>query len=97
MQRGIRSSYVTSNKNTSKKHSQDFHTKNPRKGSENYQKGKMGRTPTNLEEPHRIIYKYHERFIQGLASARPSFTLTRSHHEALKLVLEILKENRKGK
>jgi hypothetical protein len=29
------------------------------------------------------------RFIQGLASARSSFPLTRSHHEALKLVLEI--------
>jgi hypothetical protein len=32
------------------------------------------------------------RFIQGLASARSSFSLTRSHHEALKLVLEILRK-----
>jgi hypothetical protein len=30
---------------------------------------------------------YHERFIQGLASTRSSFPLTRSHHESLKLVL----------
>jgi predicted secreted protein len=41
------------------------------------------------------------RFIQGLASARSSYPLTRSHHEALKLVLEIPREkegeNRKTK
>jgi hypothetical protein len=47
----------------------------------------MERTPTSLEEPRRIFYTYHERFIQGLASARSSFPLTRSQHEALKLVL----------
>jgi hypothetical protein len=43
---------------------------------------KTRRTQTSLEEPHRIIYAYHETFIQGLASARSSFPLTRSHHEA---------------
>jgi hypothetical protein len=32
-------------------------------------------------------------FIQGVASAQSSYPLTRSHHEALKLVLEIPKEN----
>jgi hypothetical protein len=85
--RGTRSSYVTSNKNPSKKHPQNFPTKIPRKGSENHQKGKTGGTPTSLEEPHLIIYTYHEWFIQGLASARSPFPLTRSHHEALKLVL----------
>jgi hypothetical protein len=31
-----------------------------RKGSENHQKGKPGRTQTSLEEPRRIIYTYHE-------------------------------------
>jgi hypothetical protein len=50
-------------------------------------KRKNGRNTTSLEELRRIIYTYHERFIQGLASARSSFPLTRSHHEALKLVL----------
>jgi hypothetical protein len=64
-------------------------------------KRKNGRNTTSLEEPCRIIYTYHERFIQGLASTRSSFPLTRSHHEALKLVLEILRktgrENRKTK
>jgi hypothetical protein len=30
-------------------------------------KRKKGGTPTSLEEPRRIIYTYHERFIQGLA------------------------------
>jgi hypothetical protein len=49
--------------------------------------GKTGGTQPSLEEPRRIVYTYHERFIQGLASARSSFPLTRSHHEALKLVL----------
>jgi hypothetical protein len=64
-------------------------------------KRKMRGTQTSLEEPHRIIYTSHEGFIQGLASARSSFALTRFHHEALKLVLKILRkigrENRKTK
>jgi hypothetical protein len=34
--------------------------KTPRKGFENHQKGKSGRTQTSLEEPRRIIYTYHE-------------------------------------
>jgi hypothetical protein len=46
-----------------------------------------GGIQSSLEEPRRIIYTYHERFIRGLASARSSFPLTRSHHEPLKLVL----------
>jgi hypothetical protein len=96
-QRGTRSSYVTSNKNPSKKRPQNFPTEIPRKSSENHQKGKTGGTRSSLEEPRRIIYTYHERFIQGLTSARSSFPLTRSHHEALKLVLEILRKNRKRK
>jgi hypothetical protein len=62
-------------------------TEIPRKGSENHQIGKTGGTQSSLEESRQIIYTYHERFIQGLASARSSFPLTRSHHEALKLVL----------
>jgi hypothetical protein len=90
--RGTRSSYVTSNKNPSNKRPQILSTENPRKRSKNHQKGKTGGTQTSLEEPRRIIYTYQERFIQGLASARSSFPLTRSHHEALKLVLEILRK-----
>jgi hypothetical protein len=57
-QRGPRSSYVTSNKNPSKKCSQNFSTEIPRKDLENYQKGKMGETHPSLEEPCRIIYTY---------------------------------------
>jgi hypothetical protein len=34
--------------------------KTPRKGSENHQKEKPGRTQTRLEEPRQIIYTYHE-------------------------------------
>jgi hypothetical protein len=71
----------------SKKRLQNLPTENPRKGSENHQKRKTGGTQSSLEKPRRIIYTYHESFIQGLASARSSFPLTRSHHEALKLVL----------
>jgi hypothetical protein len=50
-------------------------------------KRKKGGTQSSLGEPRRIINKYNERFIQGLASAQSSFPLTRSHHQALKLVL----------
>jgi hypothetical protein len=85
--RGTRSTYVTSNKNPSKKRPQNFPTEIPRKGSKNHQKGKTGETLTRLEEPRWIIYTYHERYIQGLASARSSFPLKRSQHEALNLVL----------
>jgi hypothetical protein len=34
--------------------------KSPRKGFENHQKRKPRRTQTSLEEPHWIIYTYHE-------------------------------------
>jgi hypothetical protein len=50
-------------------------------------KGKTRGTQSSLGEPRRIIYTYYERYIKGLAFARSSFPLTRSHHEALKLVL----------
>jgi GH43 family beta-xylosidase len=76
---------------------QNFPTENPSKGSENHQKGKTGEAQTSLEEPHRVIYTYHERFIQGLTSAPSSYPLTRSHHEALKLVPWKSQGNRKGK
>jgi hypothetical protein len=95
--RGTRSSYVTSNKNPSKKRPQNFSTKIPRKGSENHRKGKTGGTQSSLKESRRIIYTYHERFIQGLASAQSSFPLTISHHEALKLLLEIPREKEEKK
>jgi hypothetical protein len=57
---------VTSNKNPLKKCPQILPTENPRKSPENHQKGKTGGTQTSLKEPHRIIYTYHEGFIQGL-------------------------------
>jgi hypothetical protein len=57
-QRGTRSSYVTSNKNPSKKSPQNFPTENPRKDPENHQIGKMGGTQPSLEEPRRIIYTH---------------------------------------
>jgi hypothetical protein len=57
-QRGTRSSYVTSNKNPSKKRPENFPTENSRKDPENHQKGKTGGTQPRLEEPRRIIYTY---------------------------------------
>jgi hypothetical protein len=57
-QRGTRSSYVTSNKNPSKKRPQNFPTEIPRKDPENHQKGKTRATHLSLEEPRRIIYTY---------------------------------------
>jgi hypothetical protein len=56
-----------------KETAQNFPTKIPRKGTENHQKGKTGGTQSSLKEPRRIIYTYHERFIQGLAFSRSSF------------------------
>jgi hypothetical protein len=47
-------------KNPTKKHLQKLLTKIPRKSSENHQKEKKGETQSNLEEPRRIIYTYHE-------------------------------------
>jgi hypothetical protein len=72
-------------------------TEIPREKAPKITNGETGGTQLSLEEPRQIIYTYHERFIQGLASARSSFPLTRSHHEALKLVLEIPKEKGRGK
>jgi hypothetical protein len=77
--------------------SNPLHGKSKKKSSENHQKGKTRGTQTSLEEPRRIIYTYHEGFIQGLASARSSFPLTRFHYEALKLVQEILRKIGEGK
>jgi hypothetical protein len=59
-QRGTWSSYVTSNKNPSKKHHQILPTENPRKRLRKSPKRKNGGTQTSLEEPRRIIYTNHE-------------------------------------
>jgi hypothetical protein len=50
----------TSPTKSQRERSQTASRKSPRKGSENHQKGKQGRTQTSLEEPHPIIYTYHE-------------------------------------
>jgi hypothetical protein len=50
---------VTSNKNPSKKRPQNFPMGIPRKDPEKHQKGKTGGTQSSLEEPCRIIYRYH--------------------------------------
>jgi hypothetical protein len=87
-QRSTRSSYVTSNNNPSKKRPQNLATENLRKDHENHQKGKMGGTQPSLEEPRQIIYTYQRCSYKVQLAAQSSFPLTRSHHEALKLVLE---------
>jgi hypothetical protein len=58
--------------------------KSPKRTNGNNTSKPWGTTPNHL-----YITK---RFIQGLASAQSSYPLTRSHHEALKLVLEIPRE-----
>jgi hypothetical protein len=70
--------------------------KSPRKGSENHQEGKSGRTQTSLEdhaESSIHTMKVHTRS----SFPRSSYPLTRSHHEARKIVLEIPKEKGRGK
>jgi hypothetical protein len=61
--------------------------KPPREGSENHYQEQPGTTQQGLEEPRRIIYTYQEGSYRVLLAAQSSNTLTRSHHEALKLVL----------
>jgi hypothetical protein len=58
---------------------------------------KLGETQPTLEKPRRIIYTYHEDSYKVSLATQSSFPLTRSYHEALKLVLEIPKENRQNK
>jgi hypothetical protein len=71
--------------------------KPPRQGSKNHQQEQPGTTQQSLEEPRRIIYTYQGGSYKVYLAARSSNTLTRSHHEALKLVLWKSLENRKGK
>jgi hypothetical protein len=61
--------------------------KPPREGSENRHQEQSGTTQQGLEEPHRIIYTYQEGSYKVWLAARSSNPLTRSHHEALMLVL----------
>jgi hypothetical protein len=53
--------------------------KSPRKGSENHQKGGMGKTHPSLKEPRRIIYTYQRGSYNVELAGRSSFPLTRSH------------------
>jgi hypothetical protein len=59
----------------------------PREGSENHHQEQPGTTQQSLEEPRRIIYTYQGGSYKVYLADRSSNPLTRSHHEALKLVL----------
>jgi hypothetical protein len=61
--------------------------KPPREGSENHHQEQPGTTQQGHEEPRRIIYTYQEGSYKVYLATRSSNPLTRSHHEALKLVL----------
>jgi hypothetical protein len=61
--------------------------KTPREGSENHHQEQLGTTQQSLEEPCRIINTYQGGPYKVYLAARSSNPLTRSHHEALKLVL----------
>jgi hypothetical protein len=74
--------------NTSRKPSREV--------SENHYQEQPGKTQQSLEEPRRIIYTYQGGSYKVLLATRSSNPLTRSHHEALKLVLWKSQENRKG-
>jgi hypothetical protein len=58
-----------------------------REGSENHHQEQSGTTQQSLEEPRRIIYTYQGGSYKVYLAARSSNSLTKSHHEALKLVL----------
>jgi hypothetical protein len=61
--------------------------KPPKVGSENNHQEKPGATQQSLEEPRRIIYTYQGGSYKVYLAAQLSNPLTKSHHEALKLVL----------
>jgi hypothetical protein len=61
--------------------------KSPREGSENHHQEQPGTTHPNLKESRRIIYTRNKGSYKVYLAARSSNPLTRSHHEALKLVL----------
>jgi hypothetical protein len=61
--------------------------KPPREGSENHHQEQPGTTQQSLEKARRIIYTYQGGSYKVYPAARSSNPLTRSHHEALKLVL----------
>jgi hypothetical protein len=58
-----------------------------REGSENHHQEHPGTTQQSLEEPRRIIYTYQGDSYKVYLAAQSCNSLTRSHHEALKLVL----------
>jgi hypothetical protein len=72
------------------------HKETPPKAShKNHQKGEMLGDKETLDEPRRIFYTYHERFIQGLTrrpNIQPSVEI---NHEAFKLAYR--KPKGKGK
>jgi hypothetical protein len=61
--------------------------KPPREGSENHHQEQPGTTQQSLEEPCPIIYTYQGGSYKVYLADRSSNPLTKSHHEALKLVL----------
>jgi hypothetical protein len=61
--------------------------KPPREGSKNHHQEQPGTTQQSLEEPCRIIYTNQEGSYKVYLATRSSNPLTKSHHEALKLVL----------
>jgi hypothetical protein len=58
-----------------------------REGSENHHQEQTGTTQPSLEEPRQIIYADQGGSYMVWLAARSPNTPTRSHHEALKLVL----------
>jgi hypothetical protein len=59
----------------------------PREGSKNHHQEQTGTTQPSLEEPRRIIYTYQRGSYKVKLAAQSSNPLTRSHHEAFKLIL----------
>jgi hypothetical protein len=85
--RTTKGSHIHPPPNHQKKGTENTPRNPPREGSENHNKERKGRTQPSLEEPRRIIYTSQEDSYKVKLVARSSNPLTRSHHEALKLVL----------
>jgi hypothetical protein len=85
--RTTKGSYEFPPTNTQEQGPENTPRKPPIEGSENHHQKQPGTTQQRLEEPRRIIYTYQGGSYKVSLAARSSNPLTRSLHEALKLVL----------
>jgi hypothetical protein len=86
-QRTTKGSHKFPPSNPQKQGPENTPRKPKREGSENHHREQLGTTQQSLEEPRHIIYTYQGGSYKVYLAARSANPHTKSHHEALKLVL----------